>query len=88
MGFILDMDIKTPQELNLTQEKGLAWLEKTPESPSEKPPLGWLGIRDTPWGGGTPSPADTGVDGAFPTHHHHLPNIRDPPTTQGRSQQD
>lgn len=54
------MEIKTPQELNLTQEKGVAWLEKTPKSPSEQPPLGWLGATDTLWGGGTPSPANTG----------------------------
>lgn len=49
-----------PQELNLTHEKSLAWLEKTPKSPSAKPPLGWLGVTDTLWGGGTPSPANTG----------------------------
>lgn len=54
----MDMEIKTPQELNLTQEKGVAWLEKTPKIPSEQPRLGWFG-------GGTPSPTNTGEGRSF-----------------------
>lgn len=65
---------------NTGKRHGLA--SENPESPSEKPPPGCLGIRDTLWGGGTPSPADMGVAGAFPTHQHHLPRTPDPPTIQ------
>lgn len=69
---VLDMEIKTPQELSLTQEKGSAWLEKTPKSPSGKPPLGFS-VRDTP--------GQEGSQTKIPD-----PRIPDPPTIQGHSQ--
>lgn len=53
------MEIKTPQELNLTWEKGVAWLEKTPKVPLSSLLLAGLVSQTPREEEGPSSPANT-----------------------------